>query len=86
MTYIKSTILSAALIGPLHAWTQSISEARSRYKQVSLAYSVGKMGAILLLPITILLFERYNNLYIPSLIIVLASLSYYIYMTLFKIK
>lgn len=80
------TILSAALIGPLHAWTQSISEVHNRYRQVSIAYSTGKMGAILLLPVTILLFERYNNLFIPSAIIVFLALAYYGYITLFKLR
>lgn len=79
-------ILSAALIGPLHAWTQSISEVHNRYKQVSTAYSTGKLGAVLLLPVTILLFEKYNNLYIPSAIIVFVSLIYYVYVTWFKIQ
>lgn len=78
--------LSATLIGPLHSWTQSISEVHNRYKQVSTAYSVGKLCAILLLPITILLFEQYNNLFIPSVVIVLLALVYYAYVTWFKIK
>ncbi|MCT4636030.1 MAG: MFS transporter [Rickettsiales bacterium] len=79
-------ILSAALVGPLHAWTQSISEVNNRYKQVSTAYSTGKLGAILLLPVTILLFEKYNDLYIPSAIIVLISLIYWVYLTWINIK
>lgn len=79
-------ILSAALIGPLHAWTQDISEVSSRYKQVSTAYSTGKLGAILLLPLTILLFEKYNDLYIPSTIIVLVSLIFYAFIKLVNFR
>jgi hypothetical protein len=73
------TVLSAFLIAPLHAWTQSISETYNRYRQVSIAYSVGKMGALLILPITILLFEKYNSLFVPSVIIIILALIYYIY-------
>lgn len=73
------TILSAFLIAPLHAWTQDISETHNRYRQVSIAYSVGKMGALLILPITILLFEKYNSLFVPSVIIIILALIYYVY-------
>ncbi|MCT4635342.1 MAG: hypothetical protein N4A31_03715 [Rickettsiales bacterium] len=42
-------ILSAVLIGPLHAWIQGISEVSNSYKQVPIAYSTCELWAILLL-------------------------------------
>lgn len=80
------TILSAFLIAPLHAWTQSISETHNRYRQVSIAYSLGKMGALLILPITILLFEKYSSLLVPSVILIILALIYYLYIRSVNIR
>lgn len=73
------TCLSAAFIAPLHAWTQSISRTENRYRHVSMAYSSGKLCAICTLPITILLFEKYNNLFIPAAIIVALAIIYLLF-------
>jgi len=69
--------LSAALIGPFHAWTQSISHVKNRYLQVSIAYSTGKIVAIMILPLTILIFERYHSLLLASLILVIIAIVAY---------
>ena len=70
-------ILSALLIGPFHAWTQSISDVHNRYLQISTAYSVGKFTAIATLPISILIFEQYHNLELASFILVIIAIIVY---------
>ena len=70
-------ILSASLIGPFHAWTQNISNLENRYFQVSTAYSFGKLGAVITLPMAILIFERFNSLELASLILsIIAVIAY----------
>ncbi len=86
ITKVIFAVLSAFLIAPLHAWTQSISQTKNRYLYVSTAYSIGKLGAILILPLTIILFEKFNNLYYPAFILVALSISFYCYITLYLKK
>ncbi|MEK6734455.1 MAG: MFS transporter [Pseudomonadota bacterium] len=76
--------LSASLIGPFHAWTQSISNVHNRYVQVSTAYSLGKLGAIMTLPVTILIFEKFDSLYLSSLILAIIALNVYIVLKIRK--
>ncbi len=67
-------LLAAGLIGPFHAWTQTISKPENRCTQISTAYSFGKLGAIALLPITILIFDKAKNLVLASLVLVVLAI------------
>lgn len=75
------TFLAASLIAPFHAWTVSISAVKNRYLQISTAYSLGKIGSILLLAYSIYLFERLDNLYLPVMILLLIALLFLFYLS-----
>lgn len=79
LTKFIFVLLSALLISPIHAWMHGMSSANNRYKLVSVSYSFGKMLAIFILPLTILLFDRYKNLYLPSGIIVFIATVFYFF-------
>lgn len=67
-------ILSASLIGPFHAWTQNISNVQNRYSQVSISYSFGKIGAVITLPLAILIFEYSHSLELTSFILIVIAI------------
>jgi MHS family proline/betaine transporter-like MFS transporter len=66
--------LTAAFMGPFHAWAQDLFRVHYRYARISTAYSLGKVSSTLLLSFSILLFEHYNNLRGISFILILAAL------------
>lgn len=69
--------LTAAFIGPFHAWAQGIYPAQNRYKGISTAYAFGKCCATLLLALTIFTFDRYNNLWgVASILAITAFLAW----------
>lgn len=76
------TFLSALLIGPFHAWTISISAVQNRYLQISTAYSLGKIGSILILASSIALFEKFRSLYIPATVLLLIASLFLFYLNL----
>ena len=66
--------LTAAFVGPFHAWAQDLFRTHYRYAKISTAYSLGKVGSTLLLSFSILLFEYHNSLRGISLILILVAL------------
>jgi MHS family proline/betaine transporter-like MFS transporter len=66
--------LTAAFIGPFHAWTQELFSTSYRYAKISTAYSLGKVGSTSLLALSILLFDNHNSLRGVSFILILPAL------------
>lgn len=65
--------LTAAFIGPFHAWAQSLFQTRQRYKNISTAYSLGKCCSTLLLASSFLVYEQYQSLTSIGIILALCS-------------
>jgi MHS family proline/betaine transporter-like MFS transporter len=66
-------ILTAAFIGPFHAWAQSLFHTRTRYKNISTAYAAGKCCSTLLLARSFLIFEHYQSLSSIGIILILCA-------------
>jgi MFS transporter, MHS family, proline/betaine transporter len=71
-------ILAAAFIGPFHAWAQEMFDAKNRYAQISIGYSLGKIVSTLLLSLSIILFEQHKSLTDISLILIACALLPYV--------
>lgn len=54
--------LTAGFIGPFHAFAQDLFQTRARYKNISIAYSIGKCGSTLLLASSFLVYEHFQSL------------------------
>jgi MHS family proline/betaine transporter-like MFS transporter len=67
-------ILTAAFIGPFHAWAQSLFKINNRYQNISTYYSIGKCFSTLLLAYCIYIFEKYNNLTCFGLILIFIAI------------
>jgi MFS family permease len=78
ITKLVFAFLSASLIGPFHAWTYSISTTHNRYLQISVAYSIGKLSALIILPLSILFFEYFNSLLLSGAILSVIALIFLI--------
>ena len=78
ITKLVFAFLSASLIGPFHAWTYSISTTYNRYLQISVAYSIGKLSALIILPLSILFFEYFNSLLLSGAMLSIIALIFLI--------
>lgn len=68
------SVLTAAFIGPFHAWAQDLFITKSRYSNISIAYSLGKCCSTLLLAITILMFQYYENISSLSIVLIITAI------------
>lgn len=68
------TLLTAAFIAPFHAWAQALFPYNRRYYGISTCYAIGKCFATVLLASVFLVFEKYQNLDVIAIILVLISI------------
>jgi MHS family proline/betaine transporter-like MFS transporter len=63
------TILTATFIGPFHSWAQSMSNAYTRYKSISISYALGKCFSTILLACSFLIYDYIKNIAVLGIIL-----------------
>ncbi|MFN7038650.1 MAG: MFS transporter [Alphaproteobacteria bacterium] len=66
---IVFTFLTAVFIGPFHSFAQSLSLSGSRYRNISVSYTIGKCFSSILLASSFLIYDHFKNITILGLIL-----------------
>lgn len=71
---ILFTILTAIFIGPFHSWAQSMSNAHTRYKSISISYAIGKCFSTISLACSFLIYDHFQNITVLGVVLSLIAI------------
>lgn len=66
--------LTAFFIGPFHSWAQSLTSPNNRYKTISTSYTIGKCISTLIISLTFIAYEYFNDIKILGILLSLVSI------------
>ena len=61
-------------MGPFHSFSQNISDEGTRYRNVSVSYSIGKALSTLLLSMIFIAYKKYQDILLLAIFLIIISI------------